>query len=149
VTLHLCDSNVWLALAVSEHVHHAASRAWVDTVDERRSVLICRATQQSLLRLLTTRAVLAPYGASPLTNSQAWELYEALVADDRIIFRPDEPAGIDRWWRELAIRPSASPKLWMDAYLAAFALAEGCMMVTTDTAFQQFKGLDLLLLGSP
>jgi len=92
---------------------------------------------------------LAPYGASPLTNSEAWELYEALVADERIIFRPDEPPGIDRWWREFAIRPEASPKLWIDAYLAAFAQAEGCRMVTTDTAFRHFEGLDLLLLGSP
>jgi predicted nucleic acid-binding protein len=35
----------------------------------------------------------------------------------------------------------------MDAYLAAFALSAGCRMVTTDEAFRQFAGLDLLLIG--
>jgi predicted nucleic acid-binding protein len=35
----------------------------------------------------------------------------------------------------------------MDAYLAAFALAGGYRMVTTDTAFRQFSVLDLVLLG--
>ena len=32
-------------------------------------------------------------------------------------------------------------------YLAGFALAGGYRMVTTDTAFKQFPGLDLELLG--
>jgi toxin-antitoxin system PIN domain toxin len=149
VTLHLCDANVWLALAVSEHVHHEAARTWLDSVHERRSVLFCRATQQSLLRLLTTRAVLAPYWGSPLTNVEAWDLYDTLIGDDRIVFRPDEPPEIDRWRRLFAIRTTASPKLWMDAYLAAFARAAGCQMVTADSAFRQFTGMDLLLLGSP
>jgi predicted nucleic acid-binding protein len=76
-----------------------------------------------------------------------WRAYEALLADDRIVFRPLEPAGLEFHWKELALRDSASPKLWMDAYLAAFALAGGYQMVTTDTAFRQFSGLDLVLLG--
>jgi toxin-antitoxin system PIN domain toxin len=149
VRLHLGDANLWLALAVSEHVHHEAARTWLDSVHERRSILFCRATQQSLLRLLTTRAFLAPYRNSSLTNVEAWDLYDALIGDDRIVFRPDEPAEIDGLWRQFAIRSSASPKLWMDAYLAAFARAAGCEMVTTDSGFRQFEGLDLLLLGSP
>jgi predicted nucleic acid-binding protein len=41
----------------------------------------------------------------------------------------------------------ASPKLWMDAYLAAFALAGGYQLVTLDKAFKQFKGLNLRVLG--
>jgi predicted nucleic acid-binding protein len=35
----------------------------------------------------------------------------------------------------------------MDAYLAAFALAGGYAMVTTDSAFRQFSDVNLLLLG--
>jgi len=34
----------------------------------------------------------------------------------------------------------------MDAYLAAFALSGAHQLVTTDRAFKQFKGLDLLVL---
>ena len=143
----LCDNNVWLALALSGHVHHASASAWLVTVVEPASVLFCRATQQAFLRLLTNAAVLAPYGNPPLTNQQAWRAYEALLADDRIVFRAQEPTGLDRRWKELALRDTASPKLWMDAYLAAFARAGGYRMVTTDTAFRQFNGLQLVLLG--
>ena len=143
----LCDTNVWLALAIAGHVHHASARDWLETVVEPASVLFCRATQQAFLRLLTNTAVLASHGIPPLTNRQAWSAYEALLADDRIAFRAQEPAGLDRHWTQFALRNTASPKLWMDAYLAAFALAGGYRMVTTDIAFRQFSGLDLLLLG--
>jgi len=145
-TLNLCDSNVWLALALSGHAHHELARDWLDTVDEPATVLFCRSTQQSFLRLLTNSAVLAPYGNPPLTNREAWQAYEALLADYRIVLRAEEPAGLESRWKELARRDDASPKLWMDAYLAAFALAAGCRMVTTDAAYRQFAGLDLLLL---
>ena len=142
----LCDSNVWLALALSKHIHHSPVRKWLDKVDEPASILWCRATQQSFLRLLTNASVLRPYGNPPLTNREAWSVYKALLADDRIIFR-EEPAGLDPLWKDLAVRGTASPKLWMDAYLAAFAMAGGFRMVTTDAAFAQFRGLDLLVLG--
>ena len=145
----LCDSNVWLALALSEHVHHSAARDWLETVDEPESVLLCRATQQAVLRLLTNPSVLGLYGLPPLTNRQAWSIYEALLADDRIAYRADEPAGLEPLWKEFALRGTASPKLWMDAYLAAFARAGGYRMVTTDRAFRQFRGLDLLVLSGP
>jgi toxin-antitoxin system PIN domain toxin len=143
----LCDSNVWLALALSKHVHHTIAREWLETVEETASVLFCRATQQTFLRLLTNAAVLRPYGNPPLTNREAWSAYEAFLIDDRIVFRADEPAGLEPFWKELAGRGTSSPKLWMDAYLAAFALAGQYRMVTTDAAFRQFRGLDLQVLG--
>ena len=48
----LCDSN-WLALALSQHVHHQAARASLEAVEKLVSVCFCRATQRSFLRLLT------------------------------------------------------------------------------------------------
>ncbi len=146
--MNLADSNVWLALALSGHVHQPATREWLESVEHPGSIMFCRATQQTFLRLLTNAAVLAPYGNPPLTNSEAWATYEAFLADDRIVIRSTEPAGLEARWHELAIRDTASPKLWMDAYLAAFASAAGSLMVTTDAAFRQFPGLDLLVLGS-
>jgi toxin-antitoxin system PIN domain toxin len=143
----LCDSNVWLALALSKHTHHAATREWFDAVVDAASVVLCRATQQTFLRLLTNASVLSPYGNPPLTNRQAWEAYEALLADDRTIFRAEEPPGLETQWKLFALRDTASPKIWMDAYLAAFSITGGYRMVTTDTAFMQFRGLRLLLLG--
>lgn len=143
----LCDSNVWLALALSAHAHHASVREWFDRVPDPGSVVFCRATQQTFLRLLTNASVLSPYGIPPLTNRQAWTAYQALLADDRIAFRSEEPDGLEALWRRFAVRGTASPKLWMDAFLAAFALSGGYRMVTTDGAFKQFAGLDLELLG--
>lgn len=143
----LCDSNVWLALALSKHVHHRAAREWFEAVPDPRSVSFCRATQQTFLRLLTNASVLSPYGNPPLTNRLAWQAYAALLADDRVAYRSEEPAGLEALWRRFAVRETASPKIWMDGYLAAFALAAGYRMVTTDAAFRQFRGLDLELLG--
>jgi predicted nucleic acid-binding protein len=96
---------------------------------------------------LTTASIFAPFGSAPLDNHHAWKVYDAFLADDRIVFQTREPAGLEARWRQLAARETASPKLWMDAYLAAFAQAAGYRMVTTDAAFKQFGGLDLLLLG--
>jgi uncharacterized protein len=143
----LCDSNIWLALALSRHGHHIAAREWLETVEEAASVVFCRATQQTFLRLLTNSSVLGAFGNPPLTNRQAWSAYEALLDDDRIVFRAEEPAGVELLWKELALRGTASPKLWMDAYLAAFALAGRYRMVTTDAGFRQFHGLNPLVLG--
>ncbi len=44
-------------------------------------------------------------------------------------------------------RSSLPPKLWMDAYLAAFAAAAGVRLVTTDAAFGQFAGLQHIVLA--
>lgn len=143
----LCDSNVWLALVVSGHVHHAAVKGWIDSVQEPRSLVFCRATQQSFLRLLTNRPLFAGYDEQALTNSEAWATFDDLRLDYRVHFRLDEPAGIDGVWREFSARPTASIKLWMDAYLAAYAKAADYQLVTTDGGFRQFAGLDHLVLG--
>ena len=43
---------------------------------------------------------------------------------------------------------SARPNLWMDAYLAAFALLSEARLATYDKGFNAFKGLDWINLGS-
>jgi toxin-antitoxin system PIN domain toxin len=110
-------------------------------------VLFCRSTQQSFLRLLTTSAVLAPYGIPALSNKAAWSAYEGFRADKRIAW-VDEPPGLETHWKKLGSGKIPSPKLWMDAYLAAFALAGGYQIVSTDKAFKQFKRLDLIVLAN-
>jgi uncharacterized protein len=142
----LADSNIWLALALSKHEFHATARTWLAELGPHEA-LFCRSTQQSFLRLLTTRAVLAPYRIPPLSNQAAWSVYDGLLADERISWA-EEPRGLEASWKKLAGGSKASPKLWMDAYLAAFAIAGRHQLVTTDKAFKQFKGLDLLVLSS-
>lgn len=138
----LPDVNLWLALALSGHSLHPAARTWLDGQEAFASIFFCRGTQQGLVRLLTTAEVLAGYGIPPRTNREAWDVIESFMADERITFA-HEPDGVEETWKGFAIRDTPSPKLWMDAWLAAFALRSGFQMVTTDKAFSQFKGLNL------
>src|ERR1700730_4174547 len=114
----LADSNIWMALALSKHEFHPAARGWLRRQAQRDVVVFCRSTQLSFLRLLTTKAVLAPYGIPALSNKAAWSVYEGFLADERIAWA-EEPRGLESSWKRLAGGAQASPKLWMDAYLAA------------------------------
>lgn len=138
----LLDTNMWLALTLSGHTHHGAAKIWLEGESKPDSLIFCRSTQQSFLRLMTTAVVLAVYDIDPPSNEEAWDVYEAFIADERILFQA-EPPRVDVIWKKLAARKTSSPKLWMDAYLAAFAIAIGAQLVTTDKAFTQFPGLDV------
>ena len=142
----LADTNFWLALALSKHSFHRVARDWF-AQQAKGSILFCRSTQQSLLRLLTTDAVHRPYGNAAMSNSEAWTFYRDLRSDRRCGFAR-EPKAIEPRWKALAGRDSASPKLWMDAYLAAFAVSANCGFVTTDEGFRQFGGLQLIVLDN-
>lgn len=143
---YLCDTNVWLALVLSGHPHHRACTEWFDSTPGSAEALLCRPVQVSLLRLLTTKAVLETVGGDPLTNDQVWDVMAAMLLDHRVLTAVDEPVGLDATWRRTAARKTASPKLWMDAYLAAWAACSGWTLVTTDRAFTQFDGLDVVVL---
>ena len=145
-SLILCDVNVWLAFVLTTHGHHRAVKSWFDKLGDGESLLFCRSTQQGFLRLLTTEGLLRKYGHPPLNNTDAVNLYRKIMADDRVTFEAAEPPGTEALWFQLAARNTASPKLWMDAYLAAFAMAGGHSLATFDQAFRQFDGLDLRLL---
>ena len=142
----LADTNVWLALALSKHLFNEAVRDWFDQQSHENPVAFCRSTQQSFLRLLTTEGVMRLYGIPPMTNATAWTVCDRMLSDRRTGF-VEEPRTIGSIWKEYGICNSASPKLWMDAYLAAFATAGGHKLVTTDAGFRQFKPLDLILLS--
>ncbi|MEM0967469.1 MAG: TA system VapC family ribonuclease toxin [Verrucomicrobiota bacterium] len=141
----LPDVNIWLALTLSGHSYHAVAKDWFDTQTSSEEVFFCRLTKQSLMRLLTTRAVLLPYGIDPLSNKESWEIVDSFLTDDRISMA-NEPSGIDERWKLWATPDTASPKLWMDAWLAAFAHQSGFQLVTLDKAFKQFKGLDATII---
>jgi len=122
------DINVWLALAASEHVHAAAARGWWE--QETGSIAFCRLTQLGLLRLMTTPAVMDD---KPLTVAAAWRVYDRLYEDDRVTFI-SEPPEVEKRFRERASVRMASPKVWADAWLLAFAQAAEGVLVTFDKA---------------
>jgi uncharacterized protein len=143
----LVDTNVWLALAFSQHPFNQIADAWLSAQTRPREIFFCRFTQLSFLRLLTTAAIVKPYGTQPLANDAAWTLYDCYLADPRIAIT-DEPPTLDAHWKILTARSTPSPKLWMDAYLAAFALAGRHQLVTNDQAFTQFKELHPVILST-
>lgn len=141
----LCDSNVLLAFVLANHPHHALARKWFQTLEPKKTVGLCRFTQVSLLRLLTTEAILKQ---DTQTNSEALSVWNALAKHPRCEFIFNEPSTLESLWSGLAGSNKASPKVWMDAFLAAFAMGHGLRLVTFDRGFESYrkKGLDLLLL---
>jgi toxin-antitoxin system PIN domain toxin len=143
----LFDSNVWLALTFSAHPHHALAKKIFAAAKTERPACFCRATQQSFLRLATTPALLSAYGAEGFTNLDAVSLIAALTKLPSIRVLP-EPLELEPLWHRLAGLQTASPKVWMDAYLAAFAILHEAEFVTLDRDFRNFEkdGLKLRLL---
>ncbi len=83
-----------------------------------------------------------------MTNRDALVALNALLALPQVCERK-EHEGVVTLWHRLASRETASPKVWMDAYLAAFAISGALRLVTLDHDFKSYKkqGLDLLLLN--
>src|SRR5579872_3929708 len=126
------DVNVWLALTHSLHAHHGIAAEWFQSMADT-GVFFCRFTQLGLLRLLTSEAVM---GAEVMNQRDAWKAYRRWYEDGRIEFhREPESSAFETLFQQFSIRPQASPKLWADAYLAAFAKAAGLTLVTFDRAF--------------
>jgi len=55
--------------------------------------------------------------------------------------------GCEDWLGRWASGGGASPRLWTDAYLAAFASSGGYRLVSFDRDFAQFEGLNVRLLA--
>ncbi len=118
-------------------MHHTAALIWLDTVQQDGDVVLCRVTQLGLLRLLNNPVAM---GADVQSGAEAWETFDALLADER--FRFDyEPEGFEVQFRAFSTPLSHQPKRWQDAYLAAFAIAADVELVTFDTGFRSFPGL--------
>lgn len=83
-------------------------------------MVICRVTQLSLLRLLTNTSVM---DKDVCNLKQAWTIYDTLLGDERFEFAT-EPIDLEQHLRRYTVGGRVSPKLWQDAYLAAFARAE-------------------------
>ena len=143
---HLCDSNVFVALAVSGHQHHPVARASLDGLSDGDTAEFCRMKQNYFLRLVTTDAFMKPH---TLSNEQALETLRTLRSDGRIAACLEEPLSLEMRWFAFATATIAAPLRWMDAYLAAFAIESGMRYVTFDRGFKKFApmGLDLLLLS--
>jgi hypothetical protein len=138
----LLDVNLWLALAFESHVHHATARNWFDALGDDRCSF-CRMTQQGFLRLATNPKA---FGDEAATLAEAWHIYDAFISDPRVVFT-DEPPNVENQWRAYTNAESFSPKVWNDAFLAAFARTAKYDLITFDRGFVQFKDLHATILS--
>ena len=143
----LFDTNVWLAAVFASHPFHKLAQHVLQRATTANPAIFCRSTEQSFLRLAATPALLKVYGAQGMTHRDAWLALDALQALPQVCSR-DEAPRLVAIWRTLTSSDAASPKQWMDAYLAAFAISGGLRIVTLDRDFKKFvvNGLDLTLV---
>jgi toxin-antitoxin system PIN domain toxin len=140
----LIDTNVWIAAVFPSHPAHRWAAGQLAAASAANPACFCRATQQSLLRLLSAPVVLKMYGADGATNDDAITALEAFLALAQVRM-VKEPPGIFTLWLQLGSMQQASPKLWMDAYLAAFAICGGMEFLSLDRDFEAFTHAGLTL----
>lgn len=138
----LADVNAILPLLIRDHEHYKAALRWFDRLSSNEAGL-CRHVQLAVIRLLGNRHIM---GQLAMPASTAWRMLDELLEDDRISFVP-EPELLDSVFPGLLNLPVPAGKLVSDAYLAAFAMAASRRMVTFDSSFRQFKGLDIEILA--
>ena len=136
------DVNFWIALIVSEHVHHEAALVWFGG-NSFDVVVFSRATQMGVLRLLTTPKVM---GRQVMTIDEAWTAFGQICAVGSVVFANDPPA-IERTWRSFSVPPGSGSGWWTDAYLAAFAKCTGFTLITFDKGFGRFRDVPVRILG--
>lgn len=142
----LPDINVWLALAIQEHPHHAFARAyWANVVaasaDAQPGAWFCRTTALGLVRLLCQPKVV---GNGALDLSAAWHLYQSYRAMPQIGLL-SETLACEAEISDLLKRTQPPARLWTDTYLAALAQSSGLRLVTFDRDFERY-GLKRVLI---
>lgn len=137
----LADANVWLAVAFSDHLHHAKARVWFEAQSDA-TCGFCRVTQMALLRHLTNSRIMGQFVQS---QQDAWRNYDKLASDPRVVFLT-EPSTPETAFRNFTQATSPSHALWTDAFLAAFAIESRAQFVTFDQGFGRYARLDLLVL---
>jgi uncharacterized protein len=136
----LLDVNVWLALAHPGHTHHAAAKNYWSSTGAQPA--FCRVSMQGFLRLVTQAAVMGPAAHTP---EEAWGIYAAHLSSGRTFFL-HEPALFEEQVQRYTTKANFNLRDWTDAWLAGFAIAAGCRLVSFDGGFKQYEGLDFLHL---
>ena len=133
----LFDTSVWIAAVFATHPSHRIAQKTLQQATLTEPAVFCRSTQQSFLRLTSTPTLLKAYGAAGFTNRDALVAYAALLGLPQACEREEAPGTVALWHR-LAASDAASPKVWMDAYLAAFAICGGMRLASLDQDFKNF-----------
>lgn len=139
----LADVSWLLPLCYGGHEHHEPALRWLESLPGGSEVVVCRIAQMGLLRLLSNPAVM---GSDVCITDAAWKLNDRLFGDPRFTLEM-EPSALEGVLRRLTKGFPYSPKLWQDAYLAAFAVAADLPLVTFDQGFRKFHALRSIVLA--
>ena len=139
----LCDVDCLMALVHGRHEHHLGAARWIEGLQKEGDVGIARPTQVAVLRLSNNPAVM---GVDVCTGREVWAAFDRMMKDSRMTIVA-EPLGLEAILRRFTEKLKHSPKVWSDAYLAAFAIASGRTLVTFDRGFRAYPGLDVEVLG--
>lgn len=107
--------------------------------DEQAAVL--REVKERLEDLRARKA----YDSYLSGKSKARDLETSLAELERETAWLEEPDAFSDLWKSLAAVNTASPKVWMDAYLAAFAIGHRIRFVTLDSDFRKYEANGLIL----
>ncbi len=134
------DVNVWFALLYADHVRRPSALAWVAVGGERADRVYPAHATGRVAPVHDRRS----HEWSTPHDGRGVAAYDRLFEDDRVVLYP-EPIGVEAEFRQLSTSPTASPKVWADAYLVAFA--SGCQgqVVTFDQALEN-RGAHCLVL---
>ncbi|MEO6625292.1 MAG: TA system VapC family ribonuclease toxin [Burkholderiaceae bacterium] len=144
----LPDLNVWLALVVQEHPHHALARLYWDDSAMARTLgqkhHFCRATMLGLVRLLCQPKLM---GDGVLGLADAFAIYRRMRDTDGVAFCVDAESAdmVLAAWSVGSANPLPA-RLWSDAWLAAVAESSGLRLVSFDADFKRFALTRRLIL---
>ncbi len=136
------DVNVWLALNYEKHIHNVSAVQWYKSLDSSTVFAFCRHTQLGLFRLLSSETILKENARN---QRECWSVFDQWLASGEAVFA-QEPFNLDYSLRAQTSATQAVPKVWADAYLAAFAEAAGLTLATFDRVLAgKAKGAMLLI----
>lgn len=138
----LLDVNVWVGLSEENHIHHARSLLYWQT-ERRIRLAFSSATMMGMLRVLINTAAM---DGRPFSPNDAFKKYREFSKLPDVEFIRDS-TGVERWLEVWSCQPFFTGKLWTDAWIAAIATENGCRVVSFDSDFAKFPGLDFLHLA--
>jgi len=137
----LLDINVWVAISNPKHSSfNVAVKYWRTQADE--NLVFCRVTALGFVRVSSQSRAFADGAFSP---QEAWTKYTAWIKSKGVTLQAD-PENLDIYLGQWLASGIVTNRIFMDAYLAAFAVAAGHRLVSFDNDFHRFEGLNFLHL---
>ena len=141
------DTNIWLAASMDQHPDHQRAFGFISKRTIKDPAWLSRMTAISWMRLITTNAVAQKFHSHIPSNQEAITIQNHWLKQPEIQFMDTEPEGTFELWQKLSSSPFPSPKIWMDAYIAAISIQAKLPLVTFDKGFQAYTSAGLQLVA--